>query len=165
MPSFRQDPVQLRTREYEYTPYFMPADKYNRFPYCTTMLSSGLNFPAMRTPMPYRERLQLVQQKANQLAEDERKAADFIERTRAANTSAENVTVEDLDFHGRPMTAKALTGELTGEVSRCGILLQRCALISNESRWLWKPTKAPRGRKPNNRSRQRRWPLYLDAER
>ena len=76
------------------------------------MLSTGLHFPESYAPMTYEERVQLVQQNANQLAEDERKAADFLERSKAEDMTADTMRVENLDFQGRPVAAKAPTQEV-----------------------------------------------------
>ena len=73
------------------------------------MLSTGLHFPESYTPMTYEERVQLVQQNANQLAEDERKAAGFLESSKAEDMTADTMRAENLDFQGRAVAAKAPT--------------------------------------------------------
>ncbi|KAL2053103.1 hypothetical protein ABVK25_006740 [Lepraria finkii] len=59
--------------------------------------------------MTYEERVQLVQQNANQLAEDERKAAGFLESSKAEDMTADTMRAENLDFQGRAVAAKAPT--------------------------------------------------------
>lgn len=145
--SIKPEPWQLRTVENAYTPYFVPADQLFRCSNPTWVLSTGFHYPSSYPPMTFEERkhaiqqdkmqlagkepLQLVHEHIKQQTEEECKAANLPESSKAVDTPADTITeedsnfeedsVEDLSFHEYPVATKKVPRTPTRVVSSCSI--------------------------------------------